>query len=393
VTRMIASDISVRLVDGEDDLKVLPGSSLTLDEAWSPYIQGSIVLADLPSTLLSSSSNTEFRVRLKTRVGDVLQHASDLSAMFAGGTAADVSAAWQGLTGADISATPGRNWNADALLDPTGIDLHLYGESARQNDDGTWTVTVESVEARLFEQIMTADVTLTAGTVSDLVAQIGYTAIGEWVPIPDVYKEGAVPAGLDSAAPEALVVPYLAGDKPWEALDGILKWSNLRMMPGAIVDADWTASGEITLRDDLNIISGQLSEDRSQWARRILVLFDRTRTLAGRPAYIYDGLAPGEVGTPATEKTLPVQLDIGSPFPAGTTIAPDFVRPIRMRAVARSRSLQIEAVADYRATPRRPLDIHLDFETDYTARVQSVTFNLDDATMTLSCMDVTELIL
>ncbi len=393
MSRMIAPEISVRVSDTDDDLSVLPGSSITLDEAWSPYVQGTLVLADLPSTLLSSSSSTEYRVRLKTRVGDVLQHGSDLSEMFAGGTAAAVSAAWQGLDGADISGLPGRNWNSDSLLNPTGIDLYLYGEQAQQNEDGTWTVQVESVEARLFEQIITADLTLTSGTVSGLVSQIASTAIGESVPTPAVYKEGAVPPGLDSSAPENPVVPYLAGDRPWETLDGILKWSNLRMLPGAIVDADWTAGGEVSISDDLNLISGTLAEDRSQWARRILVLFDRSRTLAGRPAYIYDGLAPDEFGTPATEKTLPVQLEIGSPFPAGTTLAPDFVRPIRRRAVSRSRRLELQAVADYRATPRRPLDIHLDFETDYTARVQSVTFNLDDATMSLSCMDVTELIL
>lgn len=318
-------------------LPVLRGE-VTADEEWSPYVQGSVELAQVASNVWAA---------LDPKQNPVPRVTVDLEQSF--GT-----------------------WNAFTRAD-TSLSTELVVRSRRRRRTGEVTLTLESDEALAqdYRSLEPMPLWLNQTDYVDAIDQV-LTFIG---------------ASIGSAPPDTTVDGGLnfflePGQTLWDAIEPILQHAGLRLF---VWDGVWTlvphpqnVDGQIILGHDPfdNVLDATDEDvldatDEDGYFDAVIIGYSYDDTI------VYD---IAQVTSPT--KVLALQYDI--PYPGGGA-----AKRVLNRRLQRGEGRNVTAVANYDVRPGMALAI-LTGDSWSMGRVAAVTWSLRERSMTIRARAVTE---
>lgn len=183
------------------------------------------------------------------------------------------------------------------------------------------------------------------------------------------------------ATSEALV--WTPGSTAWDYLEPLLQTTGLRLYCDEnrawILEPSGTArDGQINIAAGSNVTRGRDQISRQElWYDSVVIAYTRTPDGAGGVTTAYDiAGAPGS-------KTLVLSYD--RPYPG-----PGAAQAVLDRAQGRGRVLELEAIADYTATPGMTLSASLPASPIQTGAISSVEWRLPEARMTIGSRGLTD---
>jgi hypothetical protein len=320
-------------------------ASITIDEGWSPYVQGRFT-APLQASLLASldprnKARVKFYVNQKYGLSEKL---SVLSATFGGGTIATVTAAWTGDTLADISAayfTPynvsGVNYNYRR-----GFDLTLRSRTIniRANE---MSFEVSSDEALLQDYALVSELPYTP-TFFNVRSIVQYVLLQ----IGAVLQPGIIDGTVE---PDAAI--WEPGQTAWDYVTPLLSATGLRLYNDEkrrwyLIDDTYTVPGTVELEATGTITEATdtISRDDNEWYDAVVITYTFVNDL-GETIKAYD-----TASVEGYSKVL--HLEYESAFPGAGA-----AQRILDRAITRGRVNGVEAVSDYRVTPAQAYTLEL----------------------------------
>lgn len=418
-------DIDAQIVQTGTALDV-KSASIRMEETWSPFVQGTLVVAAPDrATLASLDPRQGVRVRVTgtVRYGDskpvsalsaqwaglkvsdlttayqgktvvdvsrplftpwnVIRRgrpASDLSRRFAGKKVSAVTAAYRGKTAAAITADYSGTWNLFGLLTnrTRSFDLMLR---ARVVDyvAGTVELTLASDEAILQDVALIAAMSWTPATTSvrALVAIVlGYCGLAALV-------AGTADGTVDEGAQE-----WKPGVKAWDYVSSAVQAAGLRLWcderrqwhldPGTVNNAAPTLT--LAVAQNLVAASDTISLDEDGWADAVVVTYTWTDAAGVQQVRVDVATAPGVL---VPRKVIAVErTDVVWP---GTGAAASILG----RAQGRGRQPAVRAVTDLAANPGNPVLVATPDGAIQTGYASSVEFAWPDAEMNVGTRDMT----
>lgn len=353
----------------------IEGGTLSLNEGWSPYIQGTIRVPLQPRGILDAADpRTGARVRLRFRkaYGSSLP-ASVLDEAFPGTTAADLTAEFAGMTARELTARFGRPFNSFGDR-PSSIRTFNLGARVRSVNHLTGMVdlTVESDEALLWDYnlVQTTSLIPAPATVRAAVTMV-LTLIG-----------ATLQAGVDDGPIEADAVAWEPGTSAWDYLQPLVNAAGLRLWcdeqrrwrltkPLAPVEG-----GLFLDTSTLEQADDEVSRNDA-WYDAVIVTY-RWRDSAG-----VDHVRHDIAGEASYTRSLAVQYD--RPWPGDGA-----AEALLTRAQARGHLMSGTLVSDYGVTPGQVLSLTLPSTPIQAGMLSRVTWNLDGDSMTIISRDLVD---
>jgi hypothetical protein len=394
---------------------------VTANEAWSPYIQATVVVQ---TSSMPYSPDPRFPLfmglRLQQDFGDLL-YVHELTDDYTPVTMSSITAAYTPVTVAKITRTYTAPWNifetglpmstvttaytpvtplkltnaglanvwsmSDFLhssgtfnpQDSTIFDGYLMLRSiVRDYVTGTSTLELTSHEAMLIDTIGYADTTPVSFTsLRSIINFVLDISIGGWAQLE--------PGAADRTYSPAYGLLWKPEQTGWDILDALVKQANLVLYcdeAGAWhLNTAGSTTGDLYLKDDDNLTTLSSRIDRNDQNFFDLARIEY-RYQDGTPS-IYD--AYGASGFDISKDRYFLLQDI--PYPgSGAALA------MVQRAQTRGEILATEAISNYDARPRQTMTIDVTGEPVKTAIVQSVTWSLPSARMSVDIRNVQEVI-
>lgn len=338
-------------------------ASLTLDDSWSPFVQGRLVVAIPDAAVLElADPRNDPRVSLtfEERVGEAgtLEDftadwgAGTLGTLFAGGTLADITAAH--FTG----------WNGP---EDAGSEIRVNAGIRRRRVDhraGELVLEFAGDEARLQDYALLSLVPETPGSTSVRTAvSFALSKIGA------VLDASAVDATVDEA--EALT--WYPGTTGWDYVAGLVQSTNLRLWCDEL--GRWRLDPKDMLVIDRPLVLSEFTEaaddidrDGGEWADGVVVEYEWTDATDVRR------LKRDTAGDATSSRVLKVRHE--TPWPGRGA-----AQRILDRARRRGRVLELEAISRYSAYPAAELTALPPNTPAQTGIVERVTFDWPERTM------------
>lgn len=377
------------------------GDLITFDRDWTPYIQGTLTVRDPASDILAPPDEDPLDPRnrpilhldWRQQFGELLQFVSDLTAMFpAGDNVADITSVWSTPdTVADISNTPGRYWGQ--AKDSTGLAATLVIRRRVNNYDGTYTLSVESVESLYRDYTYPRNGV--AGVPADTLRAFYSAALTSYqssfggapnlplLPGPDdvaIPLDQLIPgARFGVLAPQATIFDVM---QPYMVLGSLRLYGdedgNIRL-----VAADALTGTTATLTDATNIVeaSDTIDLDDDLWGDQVEIEFDLNPVDSGQPVSWLQP-PPGDLVAPVVKK-LYVKFPGPTPFTSFTIedLGPAAAQPILDRMLRRGRVIPVTAVTDFTVRPGTSVTLTLPDTPTQTGVVSSTTWQADTGRM------------
>jgi hypothetical protein len=391
--------------------------SVTVDEAWSPYCQASVVIRneDLPSWV-DPRIGQFAALHLQQDFGDIV-YVYELTEAF-GGSVSAITAAYTPVLLRSITRQFSRPWNIfepalplSTITDAYGGDISQW-TSASFNDvwvmsdflheEGTFnpasstvfqanlmirrlekdyisgqtTLQLESLESIMQDARRVKILPEFAQSFTSLRALINYTLSAV------VDREISIaPNDVDYTYSPAKFFDWNYEVTAWDYLDTVVKQADLVLYcdeSGKFrLENPLAVSGALALKDDDNItkLSTVIDRNNPRFFDYAFIDYLDRNVITGQDY-------GGNIGTYAKGAYFTKESQ-SDPF-SGAAEA------IAQRAQTRGEIFDVEAISNYNARPRQTLTIDVADEPLRTAIIQSVTWSLPNDRMTLEIRDVQE---
>lgn len=391
---------------------------VTADETHAPYILATVVV---PTSSLPFSPDPRYAqfygLRLQQDFGDLIYNyeltadytgdVSNITAAF-GGDVSDITRAYSkpwnvfeaGLPISTVTASYGGDvsnltaadlmevWRMSDFLHSPGtfnpapstiFDGYLMLRSVRKNYlSGETTLELTSHEAILLDSIgYPSDLAFAFTSLRDIINFVLADTIGALTQLQ--------PGASDWTYSPAYEFLWLPNQTAWDILDVLVKAANLVLYCDE--KGDWylepayATSGDLYLKDDDNIttLSSTIDRNSGNFFDYAVVEY---RNEGSVPVYKNFGVS----GFPISKDAYFLIENIAAP--ASGNAAQSMV----WRAVTRGELYEVEAISNYDARPRQNMTIDVTGEPVKTAIIQSVSWSLPSARMSLDIRDLQEVI-
>lgn len=344
-------------------------ASVTLDEGWAPYCQGSLEIPFDASLLTSLDPRLGGRIKIyATQSYGVSEMLSVLSSTFGGGTIASITAAWTGDLLSDISEayftpynTSGVNYNYRR-----SFDLSLR---SRTIDPAAATISLElSSDESLLQDYALVDTIPYVPTFFN-VRQIASEVLNR---IGRVLVDGTTDGTI---APDA--AEWVPGQTAWEYIQPLAQSVGLRLYSDEsrrwyLVEDNAVTPGLVELEATGTIVdaSDSISRDDNLWFDAVVITYRWTNDL-GETVLAYDTAQAATFS-----KVAHFEYESAYPGAGGAQAILD-------RAQTRGRVNEVSAVSDYRVTPTTACEVTLPDLPIQMGTVSAVTWNYPDDEMTV----------
>jgi hypothetical protein len=402
-------------VDTVDPISV----NVTVDEAWSPYVQATVVIRneDLPSWV-DPRQGQFLGLRLQQDFGDLL-YVRELTEAF-GGSVAAITAAYTPVRLRDITRDFTKPWNIFEEALPLSTITAAYGGDLSQwtaagfgdvwvmsdflHDEGTFNPAPSTVfDANLMLRAVEKDYVSGQTTLrleshesflqdarrfkflpefgtsfTSLRALIDYTLSGVVG-----FALALEPGDADYTFSPALDYAWQPEVTAWDYIDSVVKQANLVFYCDEAgkfrLEEPEAVAGDLTLTDDSNITSLRTVIDRDNPR-----FFDYAFIEYRNENVVTGGDAAGTTGTYSKHAYFVKESTPNPLFGAAAALV--------SRGQTRGEIFDVEAISDYNARPRQLMTIDVTGEPVRTAIIQSITWALPADRMTVEIRDLEEVI-
>lgn len=339
-----AFEIALSDWDGVLDVR---SARITLDEAWVPYAQAELVVALPPSEDVLIFDRGGLNAAFATRAA--------MNAYFStNAEVRDVSNVYDfgrptmyvdPRENRRVTITLHQEWLAPVRPTQTRVfDLQLR-ERVVDHNDGTMTLKFASDEAALLDRALVANE-------PDSSALAFYGSLRAIVNhVLGRYGASLQPGSADASFASNLdALVQQPGVSDWNFIQPLVQASGLRLFCDELrkwwlVDAEYSVPGQIQIAEAVNLTRGEdviSRSDSRNWYDSVVVRYSWTYE-DGTAGIAYDSAG-------ANPSTKTYRVDWNTPYPgAGAAAA------ILARAQGRGRTLSLEALPDYDATPGKRL--------------------------------------
>lgn len=389
--------------------------SVTADESWSPYIQAVVVV---PSNLITDNidprTGSRITIKLRQDFGDII-YLYELTKDF-GGDVSNVTAAYTPVEILSITRTYSKPWNIFETSRPISYITGIYGGDVSNlttaglstvwimskflQDEGSFNPAPSTIfEANLGVRSISYDYVSKEATIElasdEALAQdvhgYGDDITMSYNNIRALLNEALsfIGASLQPGTANYTYSPPYQLQKYelnlpntlWDFMETITQGAGLKIYCDEqrrwyLVEPS-SFSGDLTLKDDDNITAFTKSISRDGlWYNQAVIEYETISS--GTIFDNYYEAGSGEVRTLFQKKT-----DIEFPgFGAAEMLV--------QRSLTRGETYEIEAIANFDARPRQTLTVDITEEPIKSGIVQSVTWSLPSARMSLDIRDLIE---
>lgn len=388
-------------------------ATVTMDEAWNPYVQASIttVLDTDLLDILDPRVNTRVRLFLEQSYG-VSDKLSALTAEYNGDQIADVTAVWTGKTIGELSAWYFAPYNPSYGSNKLSRLSSLYGGGTIADITAAWTGLyfwqisemysrsypdgINTNHRRAFDLNLRArTVDLNAGTValtlaSDeaLLQDYALVAVNNFSPaslqLRNVIKEvlaltgGYLAEGATDAPVDAGAALWQPGQTAWDYLTPLVQEAGLKLYCDEqrlfhLVEDTFTQPGlaELWSIETIKQLNETIDRENGEWFDAVIVKYTWTDAI-GATIINYDTAA-------LPDFTRAQLIEYATNYPG-----PGAAQRILDRAIARGRQLGVTAVANNAIEPSMACDVYITGYPTYQGYVKAVTWNYPGDEMTVT---------
>ena len=388
-----------------------------VSEAWSPYCQATVTIPnEAAPSWLDPRNATFLGLRLQQDFGDLIynkeitaDYAGDVSAITAvfGGDVSDITRAYSkpwnvfetalpistvtAAYGGDVSNLTAANlmevWRMSDFLHSSGtfnpaqstiFDGYLMLRSVTKDYvSGQTTLELTSHEAILQDSIgYPSDLILNYTSLRDIINYVLQTSIGVFTTLQ--------PGTANYTYSPAYGLKWRPEQTGWDILNTLVTAANLVLYCDE--KGDWylneatATSGDLYLKDDDNItmLSSKIDRNSSSFFDYAVVEY---RNASSVPSYKSFGTSGFDISKDAYFLIENVADPGGNPAQA-----------MVWRAETRGITYNVEAISNYDARPRQNMTIDVTDEPVKTAIIQSISWSLPSARMSVDIRDLQEVI-
>lgn len=391
--------------------------SVTVDETHAPYVTATVTVQ---TDAMPYSPDPRFPLflglRLQQDFGDLIYnyeitavYGGDVSAITAefGGDVSDITRAYSkpwnvfetalpistvtaayggdvsNLTAADLMEV----WRMSDFLHSSGtfnpapstiFDGYLMLRSVEKNYlNGETTLELTSHEAILLDSIgYPTDLFFSFTSLRAIINYVLSTTIGALTQLQ--------PGTADYTYSPAYTFAWLPNQTAWDILDALVKAANLVLYCDEkgdwYLDYAYSTTGDLYLKDDDNIttLSSRIDRNSSSFFDYAVVEYVQPNDVVSYDTF---GTSGFDISKDAYFKVE------GINDPGGNA-----AQAMVWRAVTRGEIYSVEAISNYDARPRQEMTIDVTGEATKTATVQSITWSLPSARMSVDIRDLQEVI-
>ncbi len=388
---------------------------VTVDETWAPYVQATVVIpSNVAPSWLDPRNATFLGLRLQQDFGDLV-YDYELTADF-GGDVSAITAAYGGDV-SDITRAYTVPWNIFEPALPISTVTAAYGGDVSNltaadlmdvwrmsdflHESGTFnpapstvfdgklmlrTVTKDYISKETTLELTSNEAILqdTVGYPSDLV--FTYTSLRAIINYVLQYSIGALttlePGAADYTYSPAYGLIWAPEKTAWDYLNELVTSAGLVLYCDEkgrwFLDYPGAVSGTLELKDDDNITTLTSTIDRnSDTFFDYAIVEYRNRT--SLPVYQSFGISGFDVSKDR------YFLYENLPYPGGNP-----AQELVLRGSTRGEIYDVESISNYDARPRQNMTIDVTDEPTKTAIIQSITWSLPSARMSVDIRDLTE---
>lgn len=388
-----------------------------VDETWSPYCQATVVIPTTAAPSWLDPRNATFLgLRLQQDFGDLI-HNYEITADF-GGDVSSITAAYAGDV-SDITRAYSKPWNIFETSLPISTVTAAYGgdvsnltaadlmEVWRMSDflhsDGTFnpapstifdgylmlrsvvknyvtgetTLELTSHEAILQDSIgYPSDLIFTYTSLRDIINYVLATSIGVFTQLE--------PGTADATYSPAYGFNWRPEQTGWDILNTLVTAANLVLYCDEAgkwyLQESGATTGALVLSDTDNITTLSSRIDRNSEAFFDYAIVEY-RNEGSLPVYKSFGTSGFDI---SKDRYFLVENVEAPPAPDNAAQA------MVWRAVTRGEIFEVEAISNYDARPRQNMTIDVTDEPTKTAIIQSISWALPSARMSIDIRDLTE---
>jgi hypothetical protein len=390
--------------------------NVTVDETWAPYVQASVVV---PTNLITDNIDPRIGARIKLRLqqdfGDLI-FLYELTNDF-GGSVSAVTAAYSPVTLLEITRTYSKPWNIFEPSRPISYITGIYGGDVSDitaaglttvwkmtkfiQDEGSFNVQpstifesdlgVRSINYNYLSKEATIQLSSDEAQAQD-VHGYGDDVMVTYYTLRDLINEALnfigtelEPGAADQAFPLGYNLEKYEVNVPntlWDFIETITTASGLKVYCDELrrwyLIEDTAIIGDLELNDLDNITAFDKTLSRENlWYNEAVIQYEDP--VLGT---IFDKYyQPGTGNTRTLYKLKEYMV-----FP-GNGAAQSIVQ----RALTRGETYTVEAIANFDARPRQTLSVDITGETTKTGIVQSITWTLPSARMSVDIRNLEEL--
>jgi hypothetical protein len=404
----------VTLPDGSE---VEPTSvSVTADESWAPYVQGTVVIpTNLITGTISPTIGSRIKIRLQQDLANLL-YVSDITADL-GGDVSDITAAFTPSLVAAFTRAYTATWNVFTDGSPISKVTTDYTpvtplKLTNANLSTVWKMTkyLQVATSGATSTVFSADLGVRNVTVNYVTKETTLDLSSDEAIAQDVYGFGdpvtwrsyttvraainVVLAGIgatleagtaDAAYPLGYVIEQYSdnvSNTPWDFIETAANANKFKVYCDELrrwyLVETTAVAGTLELKDTDNITAFEKKIDRDAnfYNQAIIEYID---PIDVRTLDIYSGDLTGGTKTYYEKKE-------GYYYP-GTGAAQAVVE----RSINRGETYSVEAIANFDARPRQTLTVDITGEPIKTGVVQSITWQLPSARMSVDIRNLEEL--
>lgn len=350
-------------------------AEITLDESWSPFCQGSIVIP-MPdaSTYAALDPREDARVRMLWRQSFVAsERVTSVTRDFGGGKLSRLTTAYSGSRVAAISSTYGVPLNGFGMRGGSSrrFDLAVRGRIPNYRER-TLTIELQGDEVLLRDYSIVDVAPYQPGTTS--VRQIVVAVLSR---IGATLVPGTADGVIDAAA--SAWEPGVSG---WDYLAPLVQKAGLRLWCDErrnwyLTSDTVSVPGNVVLSESRNLTnaSGATRRDSDDWCDAVVVKYSWTDPATNTQQVRFD-----TASTSGYSKVKTVEYD--TPYPGSGAAA-----RILARALNKGQTLDLAAVSDFTAEPGVAFMAGL-ATGDASGSISAVTWTLPDNEMRLGTRGV-----
>lgn len=260
----------------------------------------------------------------------------------------------------------------------TIFDGYLMLRSVEKNYlNGETTLELTSHEAILLDSIGSpSDLFFSFTSLRDIINYVLQTSIGALTQLQ--------PGAADYTYSPAYTFAWLPNQTAWDVLDALVKAANLVLYCDETgdwyLDYAYSTTGDLYLKDDDNIttLSSRIDRNSSSFFDYAVVEYVQPNDVVSYDTF---GVSGFDISKDAYFKVE------GINDPGGNA-----AQAMVWRAVTRGEIYSVEAISNYDARPRQEMTIDVTGEAVKTATVQSITWSLPSARMSVDIRDLQEVI-
>jgi hypothetical protein len=375
----ISKHYATAILDGDIELRVVEVEA-TLDRNWSPYAQATIVIG-IPSdevlALLDPRLGARITLTLHQDFGDVYMLSALTQAWPNPTPLSSISAAYDGLTLAEFTDQYRNSLNPSYALSSATRPLDLgIRELEIDHRSARVTIRLESDEALTQDYAPTGTAPLV----------LGYTSVRDAVEYVLAQIGATLTAGILDDTIEADSTTWEPGVTGWDFLEPIIQKAGLRLWCDEarvwrLDDAVAVLPGSISLSylRTVTEATDTLSRAAGDWCDAVVVRYEWTETDGTRHIEFDSAVAVGGGG----KVRLVEHRDLRYPGPGAAA-------NILRHTANRGRTVGIQAVSDYSATPGVACVIAIPNAPVQTGIVAGVTWRLPADEMTVASRALTD---